>query len=55
MNDQYVEEEEVKDLEGHTSGSTPPVAHTALNNTEGLNILWENYRGGNILLNSSNF
>ena len=42
MNDEYVEEEEVKELEGYTSGSSPPVAHTTVNNIKGLNISWGN-------------
>ena len=55
MNDEYFEEEEVEEFEVHTSGSRPPVAHTSVNNIKGLNILWGNYRGGNILLTSSKF
>ena len=55
MNDENVEEEEVKELEGHTSGSSPPVAHTAVNHIKCLNILWGNCRGGKILLTASNF
>ena len=50
LNDQYVEEEEVKELEGHTSGSNLPVAHTAVNNITGLKISWGNYRGVKIIL-----
>ena len=42
MNDEYVEEEEVKELEGYTSESSPPVAHTAVNDIKGLKIAWGN-------------
>ena len=45
----------MKELEGNTSGSIPPVDNTAVNNIKGLKILWVNCRGGNILLTSSNF
>ena len=38
LNDAYVEEEEVKELEGHTSASSPPVAHNTVNHIKGLNI-----------------
>ena len=38
LNDQYVEEEEVKELEVHTSGRSPVVAHTAFNHIKGLKI-----------------
>ena len=55
LNDAYVEEEDVKELEGHISGSSPPVAHTAVNHIKGLNISWVNCRGGDTLLNLSNF
>ena len=55
LNYQYVEEEEVKDLEGHISGSSPLVPHTAVNNIKGMKSLWGNCSGGNILLTSSNF
>ena len=55
LNDAYVEEEEVKELEGHISGSSPPVAHTTVNHIISLKIPWGDFRGGNILLNSSNF
>ena len=55
LNDQYVEEEDVKEMEDHTSGSTPPVAHIAVNNIKGLKIPWGNCRGGNILLTSFKF
>ena len=41
MNDENVEEEEVEveEFEGHTSGSLPPIDHTAVNNIKGLKIL----------------
>ena len=55
LNYEYVEEEEVEDLEGRTSVSIPPVAHTAVNHIKGMKILWVNCRGGNILLTLSNF
>ena len=55
MNYEYVEEEEVGELEGHTSGSIPPVAHTAVNHIKGMNILWGKCCGVTIILNSSNF
>ena len=42
MNDEYVEEEEVKELEGYTNGSSPPVAYTTVNNIKGLKISWRN-------------
>ena len=45
----------MKESEVHTSGSIPPVSHTAVNNIKGLNILWGNCRGGNIFLNLSDF
>ena len=38
LNDENIEGEEVEDLEGHTSGSSPPVAHTKVNHIKGLNI-----------------
>ena len=43
LNYEYVEEEEVKELEGYASGSIPPVAHIAVNNIKGLKILWGNF------------
>ena len=55
LNDQYVEEEEVKELQGHTSGSIPPEAHTTVNNIKGMNIPWVNSCGGNIILTSYEF
>ena len=42
-------------MEGRTSGSSPPVAHTPVNNIKGLNNLWGNYCEGNNLLTSSEF
>ena len=45
----------MKDLEGHTSGSSPPIAHAAVNHIKGLTISWGNCRGGNILLTPSKF
>ena len=53
--DENIEEEDVEELEGHTSGSRPPVDHTTVNHIKGLNISWGNCRGGNILLTASNF
>ena len=38
LNDENIEEEEVEELEGHTSGSSPPVSHTSVNNIKGLKI-----------------
>ena len=38
LNDDYVEEEEMEELEGCTIGSSPPVSHTAVNHIKGLNI-----------------
>ena len=55
FNGQYFEEEEVRELEGHTSGSIPPMSHTIVNNIKDLKILWGNCRRGNILLTSSDF
>ena len=55
LNDQYVEEEEVKEFEGHTNGSILPVAPTTVNNIKGMNISWVNCCGGNIILTSSDF
>ena len=55
MNDQYVKEEEVKDLEDHTNGSIPPADHTTVNNIKGLRTSRGNCRGGNIILNPSKF
>ena len=45
----------MKELEGHTSGSNLPVAHTAVNNIKGLKISWGNYRGVKIILTSTDF
>ena len=42
LNDENIEEEEVEELEGHTSGSSPPVANTTVNHIKGLKILWGN-------------
>ena len=55
MNYENFEEEEVEELEGCTSLISPPVAHAAFNSIKGLNISWVKFRGGNILLNASNF
>ena len=55
FNDQYVEEEEVKELEGHTIGIICPVAHTTVNNIKGMNIPWVNSCRGNIILTSYEF
>ena len=55
LNDEYVEEEEMEELEGCTIGSSPPVSHTAVNHIKGLKISWVNCCGGNILLISLNF
>ena len=44
LNDQYVKEEDVKELEGHTCGSTPPAALTAANNIKRLKTSWKNCR-----------
>ena len=43
----------MKELEGRTSVSSPPVAHTAVNHIKGLNISWGNCRGGENILTSS--
>ena len=53
LDNHYVEEEEVKELEGHTNGSSTPVSRTAVNNIKGLKIFWGTCRGGNIILTSS--
>ena len=37
------------DLECHTRGGSPYVAHAEVNHIECLKILWGNCRGGNIL------
>ena len=55
LNDENVEEEELEELEVHTSGSSLPVAHTAVNHIKGLKISWGNCRGGKILLTAPNF
>ena len=55
LNDQYVKEEEVKELKGHTCGSIPPADHTKVNNIKRLKTSWENYLGGNILLTPCKF
>ena len=49
LNDENVEEEELEELEVHTSGSSFPVAHTAVNHIKGLKILWVICCGGNML------
>ena len=42
MNDEYVKEEEVEELEGRTSGSIPPIAHTKVNSYQRYEDLWGN-------------
>ena len=38
LNDENYEEEEVEELEGHTSGSSPPISHVTVIHIKGLNI-----------------
>ena len=38
LNDENIEEEEVEELEGHTSGSSPPISHVTVIHIKGLNI-----------------
>ena len=45
----------MKELEGRTSVSSPPVAHTAVKNIKVLKILWVNCCVVNIILTLSNF
>ena len=45
----------MEELEGHITGSIPPVSHTEVNHIKGMNISWGNYRIGKIILTEFNF
>ena len=45
----------MKELEVHTSGSSPPIDHTTVNHIRGLKSSWGNCCGENIIMNLSKF